>query len=476
MVGPHPLLLNGASVPGEAGEIAVINPYSGAPVGVVSLASVEQAGQAVRGALAAFRRYKSVPVWQRSLWLAKASDLIAERSEEFARIIAQEVAKPLRTARGEVSRAVTTFRIAAEEVYHLDGEVIPMDAAPGSEGRVGYYFRQPVGPVLAITPFNFPLNLVAHKVAPALAAGNPFILRPTSAAPFTAYLLGEVLLAAGFPPEVVSILPSSTAVAEYLVMHEDIPVVSFTGSVGVGKRIRAIAGLKRVTLELGSNSPNIVAPSADLDAAAAAIVRGGFSHAGQSCVSAQRVYLHRRIESAFLERFLPAVKALKVGDPLEEETDVGPLIDVKAAERIEDWLNEARQHGAKVLTGGSREGAFLWPTVLSDVRPEMKVVCEEVFAPLLSLIPYDDFDALIAEVNESKYGLNAAIFTNDIGEAFKAIRELQVGAVIVNDSSAYRADHMPYGGVKESGLGREGVRYAMEEMTEIKFAAFNLRG
>lgn len=471
----HPLLINGRWVPGEGGTVEVRNPYNDALVGRVSLATKEQAYQAIEGAAAAFRRYRSVSARERARWLAKTSELIAARLDEFARLIAQEVAKPLKTARVEVTRATMTFQIGAEEATRLGGEVIPMDAVVGSEGRVGYAFRQPVGPVLAITPFNFPLNLVAHKVSPALAAGNPVVIRPTTAAPLTAFALAEVLLEAGVPPEMVSVLPSSTDVAEMMVTHPLVRVVSFTGSVPVGKRIQQLAGLKKVILELGSTSPNIVTPSADLQAAAEACARGGYSHAGQSCISVQRLYVHRSVEGPFLSYFVPAVEALKVGDPLDEDTDVGPMISVSAAQRTEEWIQEAVAQGARILTGGSREGAFLKPTVLTDVLPEMKVVCEEVFAPLVAVRSYEDFEAMLEEVNSTKYGLNAAIFTHDLREAFRAVEALEFGSVIVNDASSYRADHMPYGGVKESGLGREGVRYALEEMTEIKMAVFNWR-
>jgi acyl-CoA reductase-like NAD-dependent aldehyde dehydrogenase len=314
---------------------------------------------------------------------------------------------------------------------------------------------------------------VAHKVAPALAAGNTVVLRPTSEAPLIALLLAEVIQAAGAAPGVLNVVPCSTEAADVLLTHERVAMVSFTGSGAVGQHIRQRAGMKRVTLELGSNAANIVAPSADLDAAAVAISRGGFAFAGQSCISAQRIYVHDSIMDAFLDKLIPAVKALKVGDPLAEGVEVGPMISRSAAERAEAWIEEAVRQGANLLAGGRRDGAYLHPTVLTNVTHEMKVVCEEVFAPLVAVQGYHDFKELIEEVNLSHLGLNHAIFTRDLIEALYAIEELEVGGVIVNDVSSYRADHMPYGGVKDSGNGREGLRYAMQEMTEIKFAVLN---
>ncbi|MBI4498648.1 MAG: aldehyde dehydrogenase family protein [Chloroflexi bacterium] len=471
---PRRLLLNGAWTAGEGGPLEDRSPATGELVALVSRAARGQVEAAIDGARAAFRAYRTVPAYRRGEMLHHVSRRIAEREEEFARLIALEVGKPIKTARVEVNRAVFTFRLAAEEAPRITGQTIPMDVVAGGEGRKGLSFRQPVGVVGAITPFNFPLNLVAHKVAPALAAGCTVVLKPASQCPLTALLLGEVLLEAGFRDGVVSVLPAANADAGPLITSPKVAVVSFTGSVPVGKYLRDRAGLKRVVLELGSNSANIVTPSADLEHAAATCVTGGFSFAGQSCISVQRIYVQRSVLGAFLDTLLPKVAALKVGDPLDEATDVGPMVEEDAAARAEAWVNEARAGGAQVLVGGTRQGALFAPTVLTDVRPEMRVVCEEVFAPIVDVIPYDRFDEAVAMVNDSRFGLNAAVFTNDLRETFRAIDELEVGQVIINDASAYRADHMPYGGVKEGGLGREGVHYAIEHYTEIKFASINL--
>ncbi|HKB49492.1 MAG TPA: aldehyde dehydrogenase family protein, partial [Ktedonobacterales bacterium] len=347
----------------------------------------------------------------------------------------------------------------------------------GSEGRFGLSLRQPIGVVAAITPFNFPLNLVAHKVAPALAAGCTVVLRPTSEAPLIALLLGEVIAAAaaevGAAPAILNVVPCATDVADLLLTSDNVAMISFTGSSAVGQHIRARAGMKRVALELGSNAANIVTPSADLGAAASALARGGFVFAGQSCISAQRIYVHESVAGVFTERLVAAANALKVGDPLAEGTDVGPMISPAAAERADRWIREAVSQGARLATGGTRDGSYLAPTVLTDVTREMLVVCEEIFAPVVAVQTYGDFPTVIEEVNRSRLGLNHGLFTNDLAEAVYAIEELEVGGVIVNDASTYRADHMPYGGVKDSGNAREGVRYAIQEMTELKFAVLN---
>ncbi|HLB28656.1 MAG TPA: aldehyde dehydrogenase family protein, partial [Dehalococcoidia bacterium] len=440
-----------------------------------SLASQAQIERAVAVAGQAFREYRRLPAHRRSQMLLSVSHALQERGEELARLIAQEVGKPIRTARLEAARAVQTFRLAAEEAGRLYGEAIPMDIVPAGEGRTGYYIRQPIGVVAAITPFNFPLNLVAHKVAPALAAGNTVVHKPASHCPLTALELGKLLVEAGFPPGAVSVLPCPGSQADVLVESPQVAMISFTGSTAVGREIRSRAGLKRVALELGSNAANIVCPSADLDRAAEALAIGGFAYAGQVCLSVQRVYVQRSIWGPFLERFLPRVESLKVGDPLEETTDLGPMIAEEEARRAEDWIAEALEGGAKLLLGGNRrKGAFLRPAVLTNTHTQMRVMREEVFAPVVSLTPYDTFPEAVALANDSRYGLNAAVFTQDLAEAIQAVEELEAGSVIINDSSAYRADHMPYGGVKESGLGREGVRFAMQAMTEIKFACIRL--
>lgn len=466
------LFINGQRVPGEGEAYEHRNPYNDEPLAMVAQAGQGQMEEAIEVAWAAFQVYRKVPAYQRAEMLLKISQGIERRNEELARTIALEVAKPLKTARGEVARATTTFRQAAEEAGHLRGEVLPMDAVPVGQGWHGFSIRQPIGVVAAITPFNFPLNLASHKIAPALAVGNTVVWKPAPQGPLTALLLGEILNDAGVPPGVVNILPAPPAVAELLVTHPKVAMVSFTGSVAVGQSIRQKAGGKRLILELGSNSGNLISATADLEHAASASTVGGFAYAGQVCISVQRIYVQRPVWERFIALFLEKVQALKMGDPLDPSTDIGPMIDERSARRSEEWIQEAIQGGARLLLGGKRRGKFVEPTILTDVRPEMKVVCEEVFAPLVVLVPFDEWEQALALTNQSRFGINAGVFTRDLREAFRAIEALEVGSVIINGSSTYRADHMPYGGIKESGLGREGIRYAMESMTEIKFAAF----
>lgn len=470
------MLINGKWLKGAGGIVHNENPFNGEAVAEVSLASKDQMDDAIRAARNAFVTFRLVPANKRIDMLLAAAELLASRREEIARVITLENGKPLKSARAEVMRAVSTFRLTALEYSRLHGEVISMDMVPRSEGRFGFFLRKPIGVVGAITPFNFPLNLAVHKVAPALAVGNSVVLKPSSKTPVTAQLLGQVLMDAGFPEGTVNVLPCSNEIARILVVSDNVAMVSFTGSLGAGTAIRAAAGLKRVTLELGSNSGNIVCESADLEQAADSCVVGGYTYAGQVCISVQRIYVHSSVVDAFLGLFLPRVASLNVGDPMDERTDVGPLISEEAALRVGQWLQEATAGGAEIVTGGSLEGTVMKPTVLTRVQSHMKVVCEELFAPLVSVIPYDRFEEAIDAVNDSKYGLNAGVFTSDLREAFQAVSDLEVGSVIVNDSSAYRADHMPYGGVKSSGLGREGARFAMEEMTEVKMGVIRLPG
>ena len=468
------LFINGVWIEGEARAREKRSQRDGRLLANVGQATPTQVEQAIDAAHSAFRtRYRKAPAYERYELLSSISQGIGEHAEEFVRLMAEEVGKPRAAARIEVTRAQSTFLIAAEEAKRLYGESVPLDLLRGSEQRIGLAVRQPIGVVAAITPFNFPLNLVAHKVAPALAVGNTVVLRPTAEAPLTALKLAEIIEAAGAPAGVLNVVPCSTEVADVLLTSEHVAMVSFTGSGGVGRLIRQRAGMKRVALELGSNAANIVTSSADLAAAAAAITKGGFMYAGQSCISAQRIYVHDAAYDRFLELLVGATRALQVGDPLEDGIDVGPMISLEAAERAEDWIHEAISEGAKVLVGGARNGAYVEPTILTDVNERMRVVCEEVFAPIVAVQRYQDYPSLIEEINRSRLGLNHGVFTRDLAEALYAIEELEVGGVIVNDVSTYRADHMPYGGVKESGIGREGVRYAMQEMTELKFAVLN---
>jgi len=452
----------------------LINPYDGQPIAEIPLASGEDVTRAVDSALRGFKEISTLPPHCRADILLKISNLLIEKKEKIAQTIAVESGKPLKYSIGEVERAVETFRFASEEAKRIHGETIPMGASKGSENRVAFYERFPLGVIGAITPFNFPINLVAHKVAPAIAAGNAIVLKPAEQTPLTALLLGEILLEAGLPSKAIQIVTGDGVTGAALVNDDRLKMITFTGSPPVGREIKSKAGMKKVTLELGSNSGVIIEPDADIDTAVTRALMGAFANSGQVCISLQRIYLHREIYEIFKSRFVEKVKGLKSGDPMNAGTDIGPLIDRAAADKTGRRVNEAVKEGACILLGGKGKGSFFEPTVLENVTPSMQVVCGEVFAPLVSLISYDDFDDALRMVNDSIYGLQAGVYTKDINKAFKAFRVLEVGGVIINDVPTYRADHMPYGGVKESGLGREGLKYAVEEMTELKTLVLNL--
>jgi glyceraldehyde-3-phosphate dehydrogenase (NADP+) len=386
-----------------------------------------------------------------------------------------EAGKPITDARREVARAVQTFTIAAEEAKRIPGEVIPLDWTPGMDSHLGILRRVPIGPVLGITPFNFPLNLVAHKVAPALAAGNPILIKPAPQTPLTALLLAEVGLEAGVPPGGLNVLPCDNRVAERLVVDPRFKLLSFTGSAAVGWMLKAKCGKKKVVLELGGNAGVIVEQDADLDFAAQRCASGGFGYAGQTCISVQRIFVHHSVVDLFTTKLLLQVARLKGGDPNDESTVVGPLIDQHAAHRVEEWIGEAVAQGARVLLGGKRMGSVVEATVLTNVTPTMKVSCREVFGPVVTVTPYRQFDEALEAMNRSEYGLQAGVFTQDVNKVFYAFRHLEVGAVLVNEIPTFRAEHMPYGGVKDSGLGREGLRISIEEMTEPRFLVLNIR-
>lgn len=413
--------------------------------------------------------------YARSTLLQKAAQLLQARQEEFARTMTAESGKPVTDARREVGRAIQTFSIAAEEAKRIGGEVVPLDWSPGMETYWGVTRRFPIGPILGITPFNFPLNLVVHKVAPALAAGNAILIKPAPQTPLTSLLLGDVLVQAGVPPGGLNVLPCDNRVAERLVVDPRFKLLSFTGSAPVGWMLKAKCGKKKVVLELGGNAAVIIEPDADLEYAVQRCVTGGFTYAGQTCISVQRIFVHESVADAFTENLVARVQALSTGDPGEEATVVGPLIDTGAAQRIEGWIGDAVAQGARLLTGGSRVGPVVRPTVLSHVTATMKVSCEEVFGPLVTITRYRDFETALRAVNQSEYGLQAGIFTNNIGRIFQAFEELEVGGVLANEIPTFRADHMPYGGIKDSGIGREGLRYAIEDMTEPKLLVINLR-
>jgi acyl-CoA reductase-like NAD-dependent aldehyde dehydrogenase len=454
--------------------IEVRSPFDDSLVAVVHRAGPKEIEAAITRATAAFQITRKLPVWKRAEILETISAGIAAHPEELAKTIALEAGKPIRTARAEVDRAVFTFKVAAaEESKRIYGEVVPLDWLPGTEGREAQIYHVLLGPVVGISPFNFPLNLVAHKIAPALAAGDPIVLRPASQTPVSALKLAEIISASGWPADALSVVPSSTEDATPLVEDDRIRLLTFTGSPAVGWSLKTRAGRKRVTLELGGNAGVIVHNDADVAYAAERVAWGGFSFAGQSCISVQRVSVHADVYDSFLEQFVQRVKVLKVGNPLDEATDVGPLIDPGAAERAEAWVAEAQKNGARLLTGGSRSGNLWQPTVLLDVKPTMNVSCREVFAPLVVLYRYEDVNEAIAAVDDSDFGLQAGLFTRDLEVVKKAFDEIEVGGLMVNDVSTFRVDHMPYGGVKYSGFGREGLRYAIEEMSELKLLTYN---
>jgi acyl-CoA reductase-like NAD-dependent aldehyde dehydrogenase len=468
------IVLEGGQV--ETGEtVEVRSPYDGTPVAVVHRAGPAEVERAIAGAVDAFETTRRLPSWRREQVLDGIAARIANRREELARTIALEAGKPIKTARVEVDRAVFTFQIAAEESKRIYGEIVPLDWLPGNEGRVAHVRRVPLGPITGISPFNFPLNLVAHKVAPALAAGNPILLRPASQTPVSSLLLGEIVLEAGWPEQAIAVLPCSTDTARPLVEDDRIKLLTFTGSPIVGWGLKARAGRKRVTLELGGNAAVIVNDDADVAYAAERVAWGGFAFAGQTCISVQRVFVHDAVYDEFVAELLPRVESLKVGDPLDAETDLGPLIDQANAERVEEWLEEARAGGATVLTGGERDGNVWRPTVLADAGEDLRVSCEEAFAPLVGLTRFSDVGEAIDAAGRSEFGLQAGIFTNDMRVVEQAADRIDVGGLMVNDVSTFRIDHMPYGGVKSSGFGREGLRYAIEEMTELKLLTFNSR-
>jgi acyl-CoA reductase-like NAD-dependent aldehyde dehydrogenase len=466
-VKPHPIYLAGRWV--ESPEVLVVdNPAGQEPAGATYNATTEQYEEAAAAAVAAFEETRRLPVYERAAMLRSISAGIRERREELARLMTLESGKPIRDALVEVDRAVLTFRLAADEAERMHGELIPLDLMASSKGRVGITRRFPLGPVAGISPFNFPLNLAAHKVAPAIAAGDTIVLKPPSKDPLTMLAVAEIIDRAGLPAGTVSVLPMTRALGDRMVADERFKLLTFTGSPAVGWRMKERAGKKRVVLELGGNAGVIVDASADLDWALRRTLVGAFSYAGQVCISVQRMFIHRSVYDEFLERFIAGARDIKVGDPLDPETQLGPMVDEAAAQRSERWVREAEEMGATVLLGGRAEGSFFPPTVLVDTPFEAQVCSNEAFAPLVVAFPFDDLADALREVNDSLYGLQTGIFTNDLAHSWQAFNELEVGGVIVNDVPTYRIDHMPYGGVKDSGLGREGLRWSIEDMTELR--------
>jgi acyl-CoA reductase-like NAD-dependent aldehyde dehydrogenase len=454
--------------------LPVVFPYDGTAIDRVSLASDEDLEEGVQAAVRGFETTRKLPTHARRRILMTLLDLMERRSEELIKTLVLEGGKTVGVARGEVGRARETVRVSAGEAERINGEIIPLDWTEAGENRLGLVRHLPLGPVLGITPFNYPLNLACHKLAPAIAAGNSFILKPASATPLSALLLGELTLEAGYPPEALSVVPCRGARAETLARDPRIAFLSFTGSSEVGWRLKSVCGRTKVGLELGGNAAAIVHEDADIDHAVGRIAVGGFTNAGQNCISVQRVLVHRPVYQRTVDALVDRVRALKLGDPRDPQTDVGPMIDEAAAAGALAKLEAAVRDGAEVLTGGKCSGTLFEPTVLGGTTPEMSVNREELFAPVVTVTPYRDFDEAIALANDTDYGLQAGVFTQNMARIMRAGEEIRVGGLQVNDVSTFRVDQMPYGGVKGSGIGREGPRYAIEEMTERRLMVLNL--
>jgi glyceraldehyde-3-phosphate dehydrogenase (NADP+) len=473
MTNEHPFYLAG-QWHRSADALPVTNPWDDSLVGSTWLASEAQVEGATAAAVAAAPMMARLPAYERGAILAKASAIISRRRAEIGRALAGEAGKPIRDALTEVDRAAMTFHVASEEARRIGGDVIPLDLAPHGKGRIAILRRFPIGPVAAISPFNFPLNLSAHKLAPAIAAGNPIVLKPATKTPLSALFLASALEEAGLPKGALSVLPMSRQLGDRLVTDERFKLLTFTGSSSVGWAMKARAGKKKVILELGGNAGVIVDDSADVDWAAKRVATGGFAYAGQSCISVQRVFVHEAIYGEFAANLVARVEALVVGDPLDPATDIGPMIDAGEVDRIEAWVQEAVADGARVLTGGTRVNRSAYaPTVLDGVPEIAKVCAQEVFAPVVALYRFSDFTEAVAAVNRSRYGLQAGVFTASLPNTLLAFDRIEAGGVIVNDVPTWRIDHMPYGGVKDSGVGREGPRYTIEEMTEPKLLVIN---
>ncbi len=449
-------------------DLEVTDKYTGEVATRVAMADPKTIDRAIGKAVEATEPMRKLPAYKRQEILHHCVNRFKERYEELAMALCVEAGKPIKDSRGEVTRLIDTFRVAAEESVRITGEVLPMDISARAKGYTGMWKRVPIGPCSFISPFNFPLNLAAHKVAPAIAAGCPFILKPASLTPVGALIIGEVLAETDLPEGAFSILPCRRDGADLFTEDERLKLLSFTGSPDVGWKLKARAGKKKVVLELGGNAACVVDEDADLDDAVGRIVFGAFYQSGQSCIGVQRILIHEKVYGELREKLVSATKSLKAGDPKDEETFIGPIISEKEAVRLESWINDSVDAGAKILCGGKREGRILEATLLENVPREADVRVKEAFGPVAILSSFNDFDAALDEVNDSVYGLQAGIFTRDIYKAHRAWDKLEVGGVIIGDVPSWRVDHMPYGGVKESGLGREGIRFAIEDMTEIR--------
>lgn len=463
-----PMLIGGEWV--RTGSSRTITlPYDGTPVGEVYDADAATAERAVAAAHAGAAAIARLTQYERAELLDHIRRLLERDAGEFAFLISCECGKPIREARSEVERSLQTLIASVDAARHLRGEVIPMEAAPIGKGRWAMTVREPLGVIGAITPFNFPLNLALHKIGPALAAGNSVVHKPSGNTPLSALRLAGLIQEAGAPSGAYNVVTGPGGkLGPQLINDPRVAMITFTGSVPVGEHIRAQIGLRRATLELGSNSSVILEPDCDLDMLIPRCVVGSFAHSGQVCISVQNIYVHESIEKEFVDRFVAATRKLKIGHPLDESTNVSSLITVGEAERVEKWIERALARGARLITGGKRQNATIEPAILTDVAPDMEICCQEVFGPVVAIHRYGKLDEAVAAVNASEYGLQAGLCTRDIGKAFAAARQLRVGGVIINDVPAYRADHMPYGGVKKSGIGREGPQFAVEEMTELK--------
>lgn len=468
------LFINGGDV--EGAEYApLFSPYSGEEIAQVALADETLTKDAIKVAVSGFQVISKMPAYKRAAILENVVKLLEERINEAAEVISKESAKPIAFAKGEVLRTVETYKFAAEEAKRIHGETIPFDASPGGVGRIGYTVRKPIGVIGAITPFNFPMNLVAHKVGPAIASGNSIVLKPASQTPLSALYIAELFKEAGLPDGVLNVVMGSGAVVgETIIRDERVAMITFTGSPAVGISIRSKAGLKRTTLELGSNAAVILDKDTNVDHVVDRHITGAFSNQGQVCISLQRVYAHEEVYDEFVEKFTAEAKQLKIGDPLDSNTYISALISERETERALGWIEEAKQNGAEVLTGGKlTDDGVLEPTIITNVDPKLKVSCQEVFAPVVIVNKVKSVEEAIEYVNDSRYGLQAGVYTKNVDKALLASEVLEVGAVMINDIPTFRVDHMPYGGVKESGTGREGIKYAVEEMTELKLVVWN---
>jgi|SRR5699024_5694087 len=469
------MLLGGKWVEKEE-KINVFDPQDNRLITTVPKAGKEDMLLAIKTAEEGREIAKQMSVHERINVLNRAADYMEQYHVVYAEMIAKEGSKTINEARGEVTRAIQTIRISAEEARRIKGETIPFDQMPGSENRIGYYYKFPIGIIAAITPFNDPLNLVAHKIGPAIASGNAIIVKPATLTPVSALLLAEAFVEAGLPDKILSVITGSgSEIGDTLITHPSINMVSFTGGLDTGESIAKKAGLKKLSMELGSNSPTIILKDADIDAAVDGCVSGAYGAVGQNCIGVQRIFIEKPVYNQFVDQFVEQTKRVRMGNKQDEATDMGPLIAEKEAIRVEEIVNEAVEYdGVTVLTGGYRDGAYYAPTVLSDVVPGAKIAQEEIFGPVVMVFPVDDIDEAIEKSNAVDYGLQAGIFTNNVSHAFKAVERLDYGGVMVNDTSDYRIDGMPFGGTKGSGIGREGVKYTIEEMTDPKIVQFKL--